>query len=70
MSVHTDKVRWRLGEKLKKAAKIIVVGILAIPIAPIAAVVIAGTGIAMASKSVVDAKDDLDYIDYVYGLED
>lgn len=70
LSVHRDKISWSLGKKLKKAAKFIIVGVAAIPIAPIAAIAIAGTGLAIAGKGIVDANDDLDYIDYVYSLED
>ena len=70
LSIHGDKIRWGLGKKLKKAVKAIAVGILAIPIAPVAAAVIVTTGVAMAGKGLVDAKEDIDYMDYVYGLDD
>lgn len=70
LSIHGDKIRWGLGAKLKRAVKVITVAVLAIPIAPVAAAVIATTGVAMAGKGLIDAKEDMDYMDYVYGLDD
>ena len=70
MTIHDEKISWRLGKKLKKAIKVLAVGTAAATVAPLIGAGIVGASVLISARALSRATKDREYMRYVNSIED